>query len=51
MDDNEYRIVDDEEFEMPKDVPEAYVILIKRSVLDTQRYMAALEKYKAKKRC
>ena len=51
MDDYEYRIVDDEEPKMQGDVPKAYYILINKSILDTKRYMEALERYKAKRRC
>ena len=51
MDDNEYRIVEEEGPETQEDIPEAYVILIRRSVLNTRKYMEALEKYKAKRRC
>lgn len=49
MDDEEYRIIEDEPV-MPKKVPKAYIILIKNSTLNTKKYYDLLDKYQRAKK-
>lgn len=56
MDDNEYRIVEDDEYtivdndEPRREIPRAYTILIKKSILDAAKYNELMKKYHSGRR-